>query len=252
MLVITGCESKVEERKEEKPTVFELYAKVNPLVKFTFETTEIPKVTEFDLVNDKAKEIFENVDFKEMELMKAIELYGTMLKTAKIEFETITIFTTWENTEYFKSDLYRLKVEKKDNLDNIEGLTKPQLLYNQKYYNIDDTEHEFNITFKEGGVLEYHIKEPYTQESCDQCIPDECTTITIDDEMYANKASIEMYYMDGEYVMITGKPGEYYTGWYKAYDKCTIGYRSIQCDYYNAYHGTVAEKQYSTYYEIRN
>jgi len=175
-----------------------------------------------------------------MELIKAIELYGTMLKTAKIEFEIINIFTTWENTDYFQSDLYRLKVEKVDSLENIEEITKPQLLYNQKYYNIDDKEHDFNITFKEGGILEYYIKEPYTEKFCDQCIPDKCIEQTVNDEMYANKADKEMYYIDGEYVIIIGKPEEYYTGW-KAYDKCTVGYQSIRCDYYNAYQGTVAE-----------
>lgn len=254
---LVGC-SKKEVVKEK--TSFEIYVKINPLISFKFklENDEVI-VTDYKLENDKANEIFADIDFKNKTLMEAIELYGDKVSDTGISFNTIYIWTTWDNKEYFKSEKYNLDVTIVDDeeMKNIPQDTLPKLKYNERYYLIDDglnedAKHGFSITFKENGELEYHIDSEYTVHSCDDYDPGYCIDITFNDEMYNNQAKQHEYTLDGDFVTISGRDGEFYQGWYKAYDKCEILFNRIKCDNYNAYHGTEATYQYTRYYELKS
>lgn len=246
-----------KQKKKEKENIQssgDIYIKINPLVWFNFKVQDdTVTVTDYKLENDKAREIFKEVDFKNLDLMKAIELYGDKVSENGIEFTTIYVWTTWNNKEYFKSKKYNLDVTVVDEekLKDIPQDSLPTLKYNKKYYQVDD-EHGYNIVFKENGVLEYHIDNEYTVHQCDEYEPTDCYDLTFNDEMYMNMAQLHQYSLDGNIITISGKDGEFYQGWHMAYDKCEVQFNRIKCDNYNAYHGNVAEYQYTKYYELRN
>lgn len=257
ILCTVGCSKK--EAVPEK-TSFEIYLKINPLISFQFKVQKDEViVTDFKLENDKARKIFGDIDFKNKTLLEAIELYGDKVSEEKIDFTTIYVWTNWDNKEYFKSEKYNLDVTvvSDEEMKDVPQKTLSNLKLNERYYLVgdesnDDVKHGFSITFKENGELEYHLDSEYTVRSCDQCIPDECTDITVSDEMYSNEAKEYQYTIDGDFVTIGAKDGEFYHGWYKSYDKCEILFNRIKCDNYNAYHGTEATYQYTMYYELKS
>ncbi len=254
MMAPSDKEKIKENEKEKKPSSSELYLKINPLVWFNFKVEDdTVTVTDYKLENDKAQEIFKDTDFKNMDLMDAIELYGDKVVESGIEFTTIYVWTTWNNKEYFKSEKYNLDVTilNQEELKDVPQDILPELKYNERYYQVDD-EHGYSIVFKENGVLEYHIDNEYTIRSCDEYEPTDCFDLTFNDEMYANMASLHQYSLNGNLITITGKEGEFYQGWYKAYDQCEVQFNRIKCDNYNAYHGDVAEYQYTRYYELKH
>lgn len=231
--------------------IYELHLKVNSLVTFKFKkNNDNYVITDFVLVDDKAKEIFSSVDFIGMDLISAIDFYGDKVASSKIVFSNIYVFTNFDNVEYFKSDKYNLKVKIID--DDFKGIldeTKAVLKYNTKYYLMGD-KHGYSITFLDDGVLEYHVDNEYSEKICDEFDSSNCYDLVYNDAMYADIASTHQYRLDGNYVIIEGKDGVFYNGWYYSYDKCEIMFNKIKCDNYNAYHGTVAQYQYTHYYEI--
>lgn len=241
-------------KTEKEPVVQEIYLKVNPLVLFNFTVeNDIATVTDFKLENDKAREIFKETDFKGMNLIEAIELYGDKVTEKKIEFTKIYVWTTWDNKEYFKSEKYDLDVTvvDRETIKNIPQQTIPELKYNVKYYYTEE-EHGYSITFKENGVLEYHLDETFTEHLCDDHDPDYCYDYTYKDENYADLTDKYQYRFDGDYIFIEGKEGVFYQGWWNAYDKCEVQFNRLKCDNYNSYHDLgPAQYTYTSYYEIR-
>lgn len=250
---LTGC------NKKEENSSFEIYVKINPLISFSFKVqNDEVIVTDYKLENDKAREIFSDIDFKNKTLLEAIELYGDKVSEEKIDFTTIYIWTNWNNKDYFKSEKYNLDVIIVDDeeMKDVPQQTLSNLKYNERYYLVDDglsddAKHGFSITFKENGELEYHLDSNYTIEVCDQCEADYCEDVEISDEMYINQSKLHEYTIDGNYATIGAKDGGFYHGWYKSYDKCEVLFNRIKCDNYNAYHGTEATYQYTRYYELK-
>jgi len=138
-----------------------------------------------------------------------------------------------------------------ETIKNIPQETIPNLKYNTKYY---DTENKygFSITFKENGILEYHLDTPHTEHFCDDHDQDYCYDSEFTDEGYADLTNKYQYRLDGDYIIIEGREGIYYQGWWNAYDKCEVQFNRLKCDHYNSYHDLgPAQYIYTTYYEIR-
>lgn len=232
--------------------IYEVHVKINPLITFKSKNVDDKYiVVDYTLVNDKAKEIFSAIDFKDMELILAIELYGEEVRNAKIEFNNIYLWTTIDDKDYFKSDKFDIKYNLiDDNFGDIFDNTKNELLYDTKYYLVDD-KYGYNIIFKENGVIEYHVDKSYTEKICDEFDDSNCFDYTVDDKMYADVAKTHQYRIDGNYVIVEAKDGEFYNGWYMSYDKCEIMFNRLKCDNYNAYHSNTPKYQYTVYYEVR-
>ena len=235
----------------QKEVLYDVHLKVNPLVTFKSKVVEDKHiVVSYTLVNDKAREIFSGVDFNNMELILAIELYGDKVKESKIEFTNIYLWTSIVDKDYFKSDKYNINYNLIDeNFGDVFDKTKNELKYNTKYYLIDD-EHGYNMMFKEDGVIEYHVDKAYTEEICDEFDDSYCFDYTFDDKYYSNVSKLHQYRIDGNYVIIEAKDGEFYNGWHMSYDKCEIMFNRLKCDNYNAYHSNTPKYQYTVYYEV--
>lgn len=107
-----------KENKEIEPTVsiYNAYVSINPLVKLTFTVSckedecDNPKVVNYELVNDDAKEIYKDTELKNKELSKAISL---LIKTAEekgITFDKVEYYSDWDNKDYFKDEDYFSKL----------------------------------------------------------------------------------------------------------------------------------------------
>lgn len=243
---------KVQESPENTlPKEFSMYSSINPLVLFRFKVEgEKAFVTSFELANDKSKEIFNDTDFLDMELMYAIELYGDKATEANITFTTINIWTTWDNKDYFQSDKYHLNISIVDNdfLQKVPETIKAELQLHKNYYLIGD-EHNYRIVFKENGKLEFHI-DTHETELCDEW--QDCSTVTIEEETFTGGSEYVTYTLKDNELMIQGDDIHGYQGWIYAYDKCEILYNRIKCDYYNGFHSTIPKYVSTSYYEIRD
>ncbi|MCM1371053.1 MAG: hypothetical protein NC181_04120 [Clostridium sp.] len=244
-------DNKEENNNQNNDIVYEIAFKVNPLVKFKFKYNNVSAIiTDFELLNDRAKELFLDIDFKNMELNEAISLYGDTLTKNEIEFDTIHIWTTWEKVEYFKSEKYKLKVNKVDNLDSLDDLTKSKLIYNEKYY-LKDDEYGYSIVFNEDGTLSYYQEKDRPLKICDDLDPDDCYETTIKaGEVETDENNI--FEINGDKVKLKAASTDRkcYFGWCLSYDICEIGFNKLKCDHYNSYSGLDIKYRYTKYYEV--
>jgi hypothetical protein len=88
-----------------------MYVSADVLVKFSFKENydfckkgdekynknEKEVVTNFELVNDKAKSVFEGVDLKDKSLKEALDLFGKTLDSKGVSVEQADIYTTSKN-----------------------------------------------------------------------------------------------------------------------------------------------------------
>lgn len=228
---------KPNEQKNDKPT-YEVAFKVNPLIKFKFTYVNNKAIiNDFELINDKAKEIFSNENFTSMELNDAIELYGRKLSEAEIIFNTINIFTDWNKIEYFKSEKYNINVEVVDTkfLEDIFNNTKNELVLNKKYYSLNDESNYKYIIFKENGKMAYKVSG----------FEGEMET---DSDIYPHH-----YSQNKDSITLEGSEDRGYFGWIFSHEECTILYNMISCDYYLDTNYDLKEEFIKTeYYEIRH
>lgn len=222
--------------KEEKNTTYEVAFKVNPLVKFkfTYENDEAI-INNAELTNDKAKEIFAEVDFISMKLNDAIILYGDKLSESEIVFNTINIFTNWDNKDYFKAEKYNINVEVVDTkyLQDIFNNTKNELVLNKKYYSLNDKSNYKYIIFKENGKMAYKVSGYEEMET--------------DSDIYPHH-----YTLNENGLALKGNEERGYFGWIFSHEECTILYNMIACDYYLDTNYDLKEEFIKTeYYEIR-
>lgn len=230
--------NKYSKKPSETKTTYEIAFKVNPLIKFKF-TYEDEKaiITNFELINDKAKELFSGVDFISMEVNAAIELYGNKLSEAEIMFNTINIFTDWNNIEYFKSEKYNINTEVVDTkfLEDIFNNTKNELVLNKKYYSLNDESNYKYIIFKENGKMAYKVSG----------FEGEMET---DSDIYPHH-----YSQNKDSITLEGSEDRGYFGWIFSHEECTILYNMISCDYYLDTNYDLKEEFIKTeYYEIRH
>lgn len=118
--IITGVVLNV---KKSKPTVetkekiyktYDMYIKINPLVRLTFqveyEECEDPvtgvknicpinteKVTNYELINNDAKDIYDNINFKNKSVMDSIIELCDVARANKVAYDSISVTTNWED-----------------------------------------------------------------------------------------------------------------------------------------------------------
>jgi len=229
----TRSSDKGENNKNAEIT-YELSFKVNPLIKFEFKYTDDKAIiNNFELINDKAREIFKEMDFINMDLNEAIDIYGDGLKKNEIIFSTINVFTNWDNKDYFKSKKYNINVEIVDTefLEDIEENTSEELVLNKKYYKLENNFKYDYIVFKEDGKMEYSV---------------DGVVFETDSDVYPHH-----YTLEDDSVMLRGNEMRGYFGWIFSHDECKILYEKIACDYYLDTNYDLKEEFIRTeYYEI--
>lgn len=105
--------SNQESKKDTQITesTYTAYVSINPLIKLTFKVScqndvcSEPIITNYELSNDDAK-IYEDLDIKEKTLEETIELLGNTAKENNYTFDTISVYTDWDNTSYFTDENY--------------------------------------------------------------------------------------------------------------------------------------------------
>lgn len=115
--------------KEETPDVnhYNAYISIEALVKLSFSVSckedecEKPIVNSYVLVNDKAKEIFNEIDVKNKELSDVLSLLVDIAKEKETSFEKIDYYTDWNNKKYWKDneyfDILNIVITSKKDLD---------------------------------------------------------------------------------------------------------------------------------------
>lgn len=103
-------------KKELKKETYTLYVSINPLVKLVFEETYFEctndygekeicssienKVTESELINNDAKDIYKNLDFTNKTYLESIIMIMDKARENSIAFSEINLITDYENIDY--------------------------------------------------------------------------------------------------------------------------------------------------------
>ena len=115
--------------KEETPVVnqYNAYINIDALVKLSFSVSckedkcDNPVVDDYVLVNDKAKDIFNEIDVKNKELSDVLSLLVNTAKDKNVSFEKIDYYTDWNNKKYWKDneyfDILNIVITSKKDLD---------------------------------------------------------------------------------------------------------------------------------------
>ena len=111
ILIATFTNKSSQELKEEEKTtesIYTAYVSINPLVKLTFkvlcqnDVCDEPIVTDTELINEDAKEIYKDLVIKNKTLKETIELLATTVKDNNIAFKEVHIYSNYDNEDYFK------------------------------------------------------------------------------------------------------------------------------------------------------
>ncbi|MCM1370819.1 MAG: hypothetical protein NC181_02885 [Clostridium sp.] len=138
VISLAGCGNKENTNtKKEKEAInnYVAYIKINPLVKLELTQTckdndcTDPVITNYDLVNDDAKEMYKDIDFKDKTLLDIIPTLTDTVYDNGINFNNISIQTDWE-------DVYSSEEIEKAITDNSS--------YNNKYTVIIDIKEDIS------------------------------------------------------------------------------------------------------------
>lgn len=165
------------ESRVKKEGTFVAYIKINPLVKFTFnstyyECTENNKtkicgkytsaIESAELLNDDAEEVYKNIDFKGKSLDEGISMLIATAYENEINVESVSVYTDWS----YK--LNNIKNKVKNNLNseidvNITFTYKKNL--DEKEIIENNTDKTYTITFDTDGgssIENQEVKENET------------------------------------------------------------------------------------------
>lgn len=95
-----------EKKKEKKYNTYDMYVSINPLVKLTFKAeyetcdnsfcfTGNDEIIDYELINEDAKTIYNELDFKSMKLMDVLILLCDTARESKITYDSVSITTDW-------------------------------------------------------------------------------------------------------------------------------------------------------------
>ena len=91
-------------------TNYTAYISINPLIKLTFKVSckdnvcSEPLVTDYELVNDDAKEIYNDINIKGKTLNDSVNELASIAENNNYSFETIKVYTDWSNDDYFENN----------------------------------------------------------------------------------------------------------------------------------------------------
>lgn len=240
---------KLQDEKVGVSTNYQIYVNFDSLIWFSFDNKENPLVTNYKFTDEGESKQFSEFDFIGMNLNAAIEKYLELKRTSGVKLANVYLWTNWNNENYFEGKNYKLNIVDDETINQVPEIIKPKLLYNQKYYKVED-DHNYNIVIKEDWSLEYHVDE-YITTYCDEYMEDACFEATINDQYYESTSKAHTYSLSEGKITIKAKENDTYFGWVYSYDECEIMYNSLKCDYYNGYHTNNPEYQHTVYYEIR-
>lgn len=110
-------------------TTYTAYVSINPLVKLTFKVSckndvcSEPIITDYELENDDAKEIYKDIEVKNKTLDETIELLANTAKDNNYNFEVVNVYTDWESNEYFENENYdyniNMEIKTEEELENL-------------------------------------------------------------------------------------------------------------------------------------
>lgn len=110
---------KISESKKEKVyKTYDMYVSINPFVKLTFKAeyekcndsvcfTGVEEIIDYELLNDDAKTVYNELDFKGMQVMDVLILLCDTARANKIAYDSVSITTNW-------SDMYDDEVLKNE------------------------------------------------------------------------------------------------------------------------------------------
>ena len=112
-IILFSLNNTKKENKEIEPTIstYNAYINIKPLVKLTFTVSckedkcNNPKVVNYKLVNDEAKEIYKDIELKDKELSKIIALLIKIAEEKGIAFDKVEYYSDWDNKDYFKDTI---------------------------------------------------------------------------------------------------------------------------------------------------
>lgn len=167
-------DNKKQKQNNETTNNYVAYIKINPLIKIVYsqtcknETCNDPIVTNYELINDDAKDIYKDIDLigTNNNLYDVITLISKTAEENNIEFENVEIYSNWDNLNNYidnsnKDDYkwsYIVNIRDKENLENISSsLEENIILYNIVFETDGGT--EINTQTIETGKL---ASEPTT------------------------------------------------------------------------------------------
>lgn len=103
---------KVAEKKKEKVyKTYDMYVSINPFVKLTFKAeyetcgdnndetcfTGVDEIIDYELINDDAKTVYNELDFKGMHVMDVLIQLCDTARANKIAYDSVSITTNWDD-----------------------------------------------------------------------------------------------------------------------------------------------------------
>lgn len=167
-------DNKKQKQNNETTNNYVAYIRINPLIKIVYsqtcknETCNDPIVTNYELINDDAKNIYKDIDLigTNNTLYDVITLISKTAEENNIEFENVEIYSNWDNLNNYidnsNKDNYKwsyiVNIRDKENLEDISGsLQENKILYNVEFETDSGT--EINTQTIEKGKL---ASEPTT------------------------------------------------------------------------------------------
>lgn len=121
--------------KEETTSNYVAYIKINPSIKLEYKQIcnnkcEEPIVLKYELINDDAKNIFEDIDLLQNDktLYKVIDLITETTKNNNIKFDKVEIYSDWKNAQAYMNEysnnkeIYKVSINTNDELKEISNL----------------------------------------------------------------------------------------------------------------------------------
>ena len=100
---------KIAEKKKEKVyKTYDMYVSINPFVKLTFKAeyetcddsfcfTGIEEIIDYELINDDAKTVYNELNFKGMQVMDVLILLCDTARANNIAYDSVSITTNWDD-----------------------------------------------------------------------------------------------------------------------------------------------------------
>lgn len=150
-------DNKEKTQNKETTNNYVAYVRINPLIKIEYSQTcknencNDPIVTNYELVNDDAKDIYKDIDLIDTNnnLYEVITLISKTAEENNIKFENVEIYSNWDNlNNYIDSSnkdnyewSYIVNIREKENLEDIaSSLQENKILYNVEFETDGGTE----------------------------------------------------------------------------------------------------------------
>lgn len=204
-------------------------------------------VDEVEYLDDIARKLYENESFEGQELISVID--SCAKKASNNTMIKLYLWTNWQNEKYFETSDFNLEVRvlETEALKDLPSKVIPVFWVNEPYYKVGSPYH-FSITFLSDGKMGYYA-DTHEDLVCKKYIDNECETIILDEEYYANTDS-HHYSVDGNKLIMESTEKNYF-GYVAAYHECEIEYNRLRCDFYNKYKNEELILVSTEYYEIK-